>query len=247
MELLDSAGIYVLVDLSTPALSIERDSPVWDSELYASYTAAVDSMQSYTNVLGFFVGNEVITNATNSNSAAYVKAAARDMKSYIKARGYRSISIGYASEDAASILGSVQDYFNCGDSAASVDFLGLNVYTWCGDSSYTESGYSELTDSLSSYSVPVFIAEYGCNTPGGADARKFSEVQAIYGPSMTGVFSGGIVWEYFEEDNDYGKIFILLFSDRDIELISQKASCQLAVTRCQRWRILTLSLRKWHQ
>jgi len=208
MSLLDAAGIYVLVDLP----EINRDAPTWNLEVYASYTSAIDSMQNYTNVLGFFAGNEVINSVNTSNSAAFVKAVVRDMKSYIQAQGYRSMGIGYATNDDITILSNSEDYFNCGDSASSIDFLGLNIYSWCGNSSYTESGYSELTDSLSNYSLPVFFSEYGCVTVGGAAGRTFTEVQALYSSQMTGVFSGGIVYEYFEESNDYGKTVILPLS-----------------------------------
>lgn len=211
MDALDAAGIYVLVDLSNSSVSIKQDAPNWNLELYTLYASVIDSMQTYDNVLGFFAGDDVIANATSSNSAAFVKAAVRDMKSYILAQGYRTMGIGYAADDDPSTLSNVEDYLNCGDSASSIDFLGLNIYTWCGDSSYTESGYSDLTKSLLNYSLPVFFAEYGCNTAGGGAARKFTEVQTLYGTDMTGVFSGGIVFEYFEDTSDFGKTIIQHF------------------------------------
>src|SRR4051812_45311984 len=37
MKLLDDAGIYVVSDLSEPALSINRDTPAWDVDLYKRY------------------------------------------------------------------------------------------------------------------------------------------------------------------------------------------------------------------
>jgi hypothetical protein len=53
--------------------------------------------------------------------------------------------------------------------------------------------------------VPVFFAEYGCkDVPGGGDGRKWQETTALYSDEMTSVFSGGIVYMYFEEENDYG-------------------------------------------
>jgi 1,3-beta-glucanosyltransferase GAS3 len=54
-------------------------------------------------------------------------------------------------------------------------------------------------------SVPIFYSEYGCNTP---SPRVFTEVGAIYGPEMTDVFSGGVMYEYTQEANNYGLVDI---------------------------------------
>lgn len=207
MQMLQDAGIYVISDLGEPDLSINRASPAWNLELYDRYTAVVDAMQGYTNVIGFFAGNEVTNNATYSPASAYVKAAVRDTKAYISSKGYRAMGVGYAADDDASVRKYVADYLNCGDSANSIDFWGYNIYEWCGDSSYVKSGYINRTAEFKDYNVPVFFAEYGCNTQGGGAAgRKFTEVAALYGDLMTPVFSGGIVYEYFQEDNDYGLV-----------------------------------------
>ena len=202
MKLLEDAGIYVVADLSQPSSSINRDSPQWNNDLYTRYTSVIDMMQNYTNVLGFFAGNEVSNNNTNTNASAFVKAAVRDMKAYIKAKNYRTIGVGYATNDDAAIRVDLADYFNCGPADESIDFWGYNIYSWCGNSSFTESGYDARTKEFESYSVPVFFAEYGCNT---VQPRMFSEVQALFGSQMTPVWSGGIVYMYFQEANNYGK------------------------------------------
>lgn len=48
------------------------------------------------------------------------------------------------------------------------------------------------------------MSEYGCITNG----RDFEEVAALYNTEMTGVFSGGLVYEYSEEGNGYGLVTI---------------------------------------
>jgi len=208
MALLDAAGIYVISDLGEPSLSIDRSNPTWDVNLYQRYTQVIDTLAPFTNTIGFFAGNEVPNNLTYTPSAAYVKAAVRDSKAYIKSKGYTQ-GVGYAADDDQTVRAQVASYFNCGDAGSTIDFWGYNIYEWCGASSFQESGYADRVKEFSSYSVPSFFAEYGCNKPGGAAARKFSEVAALYGPDMTPVFSGGIVYEYFQEQNDFGLVSVV--------------------------------------
>ncbi|KAI9773417.1 MAG: 1,3-beta-glucanosyltransferase gas1 [Geoglossum simile] len=205
MKLLQDAGIYVISDLSQPGESINRDIPMWNDALYSRYTSVIDELQKYPNVLGFFAGNEVSNNASNTDASPFVKAAVRDMKAYIKRRGYRTIGVGYATNDDESIRDGLADYFNCGKTEDSIDFWGYNIYSWCGNSSYTLSGFDVRTKDFENYTVPVFFAEYGCNVP---SPRLFTEVQALYGDEMSSVWSGGIVYMYFQEANNYGLVTI---------------------------------------
>ena len=202
MKMLTDAGIYVISDLGEPANSINRDLPQWNAEVYARYAAVVDSLANYTNVLGFFAGNEVSNAPNNTAASAFVKAAVRDMKSYIVQKKYRPIGVGYATNDDATRT-ELANYFNCGPAQASIDFWGYNIYSWCGQSDYSTSKYEARTQEFSTYNVPAFFAEYGCNKK---EPRLFDEVQALFGDNMTKVWSGGIVYMYFQEANDFGKI-----------------------------------------
>ncbi|KAM5475279.1 hypothetical protein MauCBS54593_001755 [Microsporum audouinii] len=203
MKMLQDAGIYIVADLSEPSKSIIRDDPKWDDVLYERYTSVIDSLAPYSNVIGFFAGNEVSNNSTNTDASAFVKAAVRDMKAYIKSKKYRPMGVGYATNDDAEIRDDMTAYFNCGKPEESIDFWGYNIYSWCGDSSYTTSGYDVVVKDFKNFNVPVFFAEYGCNK---VQPRKFTEVAAIYGDQMTPVLSGAIVYMYFQEANDYGLV-----------------------------------------
>ncbi|XWW92817.1 hypothetical protein V2A60_000744 [Cordyceps javanica] len=206
MGLLQDAGIYVVSDLSEPATSINRDDPQWNTELFDRYKAVVDELSKYSNVVGFFAGNEVSNSANNTGASAYVKAAVRDTKKYIKDNNKRWIGVGYAANDDKDIRKEIADYFNCGETEDSIDFWGYNIYSWCGSSSMQKSGYDQQVKFFQDFSVPVFLAEYGCNLPNGAKGRKWEETAALYSDDMTGVFSGGLVYMYFQEENDYGVV-----------------------------------------
>lgn len=203
MNAFADANIYVLADLSAPVdgAFIDGHSPTWNVEQYARYTSVIDALQGYTNTLGFFAGNEVFNHTGDTNAAPFVKAAVRDMREYINTKGYRALGVGYAMNHDPSIFNPASRFFDCGSQADVVDFLGLNIYSWCGDSTYTESGYQTLTTHFESYAVPSFFAEYGCNA---IEPRPFTEVQTLYGTRMSKVFSGGIAYEYFQESNDFG-------------------------------------------
>ncbi|SCU98813.1 LAMI_0F16336g1_1 [Lachancea mirantina] len=205
MEAFADAGIYVIADLSQPSESINRDSPSWTLDLYKRYTSVVDSFHNYTNVLGFFAGNEVTNNKSNANASPFVKAAIRDVKAYIKQKGYRNIPVGYSSNDDEDTRVPLADYFACGDDDEKADFFGINMYEWCGNSTYSTSGYEDRTKDFSNLTIPAFFSEYGCNA---VQPRQFDEVGTLYGDEMTKVWSGGIVYMYFEEANNYGLVSV---------------------------------------
>lgn len=197
-------GIYLFVDLDTFTTQINPNSPAWTQTQLDAFTAVLDEFVKYDNTAGVFVGNEVITMSNGSFAAPYVKAAARDVKKYRDSKNMRKIPVGYSAADIAELRPMLQNYLACGTKAAeSLDFFSLNAYEWCGPSSYTGSGYSELVKNATDYSIPIFFSETGCNTN---RPRTFDDQAAIFGQNMNGVWSGAIIYEWIEEKNNYGLV-----------------------------------------
>ena len=164
----------------------------------------MDAFASFDNMLGFFVGNEIIDASGQSGAAPYIKAAARDMKAYRSSKGYREIPVGYSAADIAQLRPMLQDYLTCGGNASeAVDFFALNSYEWCDPSTYETSGYANLEAGASDFPVPIFFSETGCNVPG---PRLFTDQEAIFGVNMSSDWSGSIIYEWIEEANHYGLI-----------------------------------------
>ncbi|CAN3376411.1 pH-responsive protein 1 [Diutina rugosa] len=210
MKTFSDAGIYIIADLSEPDLSINRANPEWNVKLFDRYKAVIDDLGKYDNVLGFFAGNEVSNAKNNTKASAFVKAAVRDSKKYIKDnqdKFGRYIPVGYSANDDEDIRVPIADYFACGDLDERADFFGINMYEWCGSTvNFETSGYKDRTEEYANLTIPVFFSEYGCNE--GKGPRPFTEVGTIYSDKMTDVWSGGIVYMYFEEENNYGLVSV---------------------------------------
>ncbi|KAF8243285.1 glycolipid anchored surface protein GAS1 [Wilcoxina mikolae CBS 423.85] len=208
MKELEDAGIYLLLDVNTPTISLNRADPAATyNEKYLQHVfATIDVFSKYDNTLAFFSANEVVNDALTTSAATYVKAVTRDMRKYIKARKLRSIPVGYSAADVAENRMEMAKYLNCGDDAdARSDFFAVNDYSWCGSSSFTTSNWDAKVKNYTDYSIPIFLSEYGCNKP---SPRQFGEVKTLYSDLMSGVFSGGLVYEYSQEPNNFGLVEI---------------------------------------
>ncbi|KAI8097189.1 Glucanosyltransferase-domain-containing protein [Halteromyces radiatus] len=214
MKSFSDAGIYVLLDIANPKNSINRQHPEYTLQLFDGYKTTVDAFHHYDNILAYMAGNEVTNDNTNTGASAFVKAALRDIKHYIKLNKTKYIPVGYASNDDERIREPIRDYFSCDDDASQVDFYGVNLYEWCGKSSYKSSGYDERTKEMNQYNKPVFLSEFGCNL---VSPRPFTEVQAIYSQPMSDVWSGGVAYEWTQELNNYGLVKLIKSSNSSNE------------------------------
>lgn len=209
-SIFNAAGIYMILDVNSPLpnQSLNRGAP-WESysSIYLQRVfQLVEGFMRFNNTLGFFSGNEVINEDSVPQVPSYIRAVTRDVKDYIAAQGPRPIPVGYSAADVRPLLMGTFNYLSCGlsnDTSSKIDFFGLNSYSWCGDATFQTSGYDVLVSDFGNTTIPIFFSEYGCNlvTP-----REFSEVPVLYSPQMTPVFSGGLIYEYSEEPNNYGLV-----------------------------------------
>ncbi|KAG8771942.1 1,3-beta-glucanosyltransferase gas1 [Ceratobasidium sp. 428] len=194
MTKLNDAGIYTIIDLSLPLNgSINRASPSWTTNLQSLYTSTIDAFSKYENVLSYNVANEVINLPNNTQTGPFIKAAVRDIKSYLKSKGSSAL-VGYSTVDSSLIRDNVVQYLTCNNAETSVDIIGLNTYRWCGADDYTTSKYDQITALFQNVPVPAYLSEYGCQKE---LPRMFTEPGAFFSDQMTPVWSGGVAFSYF--------------------------------------------------
>ncbi|WQF81831.1 Putative glucanosyltransferase, glycoside hydrolase superfamily [Colletotrichum destructivum] len=203
MAAFDDAGIYTLIDLDTFDSYILPNNPYWNETQFNAYAKVMDTFEKYDNVLGFFIGNEIIALNNQSQVAPFMKAAARDMKAYRDQKGYRKIPVGYSAADIAELRPMLQDYLTCGGKPEdNIDFFGLNSYEWCDPNTYNTSGYTNLQAMAEQFPVPIFFTETGCIT--GQGPRTWDDQDAIFSEPMVDDWSGAMVYEWIYEENRYG-------------------------------------------
>ncbi|KAI0402340.1 glycolipid anchored surface protein [Xylaria palmicola] len=230
-SIFNAAGMYMLIDVNSPLVGESLNSlEPWTSyyEAYVNRTfAIVENFKNYPNLLAFFSGNEVIDAVkTGAHAPPYIRAVTRDLKNYIKKHSDREIPVGYSAADVRSVLEDSWNYFQCAingdsDDMSRADIFALNSYSWCGNSNFHDSSYDQLVSLFKTTSVPVFYSEFGCNTP---SPRVFTEIGTIYGSEMASVFSGGVVYEWSQEDNNYG--LVQVNDDDSVDLLSDFRTLQ---------------------
>ncbi|KAK7207549.1 putative beta (1-3) glucanosyltransferase [Myxozyma melibiosi] len=238
MSIFNAVGIYVILDVNSPlgGESISRGDPSssYNEGYLKRVFSIVDAFMGYSNLLGFFAGNEIVNDAASAAvSPPYIRAVQRDIKNYIALHANRTIPVGYSAADANSLRLAGWEYLQCGgeeDTDSDIyisrsDFYGLNSYQWCsGISTWETSGYGTLVSTFANSSIALFFSEFGCNTD---TPRTFTEINGgVYTEKMMAVFDGGLVYEYSEEDNSYGLVSI--DSDGSVTLKDDYANLQSA-------------------
>ncbi|CDK29774.1 unnamed protein product [Kuraishia capsulata CBS 1993] len=223
MSILNDAGIYVMLDVNSPlgGESLNRADPAstYNSYYLSRVFKVIEAFKNYPNVIGFFSGNEIINDdASAKEDPRYIRALQRDMKQYIAAHADRSIPVGYSAANELDYRGATWQYLQCNidgdeDDESKSDFFGLNTYEWCsGQSDWASSGYGTLNNTFQDSAIPLLFSEYGCIA---VTPRTFDEVTEGLYSGLINTFSGGLVYEYSKESNNYGLVDI--DSDGDLQ------------------------------
>jgi len=133
-----------------------------------------------------------------TRAAPFIKSAARDIKAFRNARGYRPIPISYCATDLTKYRQLTANYLACpsGETDSSIDFFGFNVYSWCGNESYYTSGYDKLYENFQNLDIPVAVSESGCVAGKTGDQDLFAAIAAMLDPVFQAVFSGAVVYQW---------------------------------------------------
>lgn len=214
MQLLADAGIYVLVTLleefqpkdggtfgSSTIRNNTDTASFYTVDLLKTALRIVDEMIKYPNLLGFVVGADIIvTNATTRWSEVY-RAAVRDVKAYLRHGGKRCAPVGVSVNDVAMFKRSMLEYITAGDRTERADFFAMDCWGWAYKSSFQISGWKSMVEAYGKYPVPMYLSAFG---PHVGKQRLWEEIGCLFSPDMTGVFSGGCLYTYFEYGIRYG-------------------------------------------
>jgi hypothetical protein len=177
------AGIYVIINLVGEIRGFYKDIDTWDTLYQRKYTAIIDSIAEFSNVLGLHLW-------TKAHSLPFAKAAARDLKIHLKTLGHRAIPIGFNTLFPHTFV--FHSFLNCGGQDVSLDFSLYNIGQDCGPKSTTLENLKELQSIQSTF--PIFITRDPCSPAEQADSDI---LLTAYSNNSTMIQSGGILLNYF--------------------------------------------------
>lgn len=228
-SIFNAAGIYMILDVNSglDGQSIDRSNPgsTYNLDYLKHVFGIIEAFANFPNTLGFWAANEILNQNSSGDAPAYIRAVVRDMKDYISHNIGRPIGVGYSAADVDTLLVDTWNYLACNidnSTSSKIDFFGLNDYEWCGQSTFTQSGWNKLIAMFDDTTIPVFFSEYGCNL---VQPRTFQEVGTLYGPDMS-LLSGGLVYEWTQEENNYG--IVAINSSAQVTLLSDYTYLQKA-------------------
>jgi hypothetical protein len=151
------------------------------------------------------VGASNVLKDKGSLGAIAVKAAARDIRAFRDARGYRQIPVTYSSASVGPHLSLSGQFLACGDTKSRIEMFGIDSYSLCGDSSSIPTPFDRLYETFEHYNIPIVFTETGC-VANGSSKREFKEIQTMMSPLFQNKFSGAIVYEWAQQSSDFGLV-----------------------------------------
>lgn len=210
IKLLEDNGIYVFVEVGERMRMPGEPNATFETGRF--YTMAlmrrilrvVDQLADCPNMLGFTVCGDKFISPHLTRMGEVCRAAIRDIKTFLRQRGGKLPPVGIHLPDLVALKSIMMQYYSAGNVDERVDYFAHECYSWAAKSNFQISGWQAMVQHFSRFPLPMFLAEYGTNING----RLWDEIECLYSPDMTGVFSGGCLYTYFEHGNSYGIVEI---------------------------------------
>ncbi|KAH0363540.1 glycolipid anchored surface protein GAS1, partial [Aureobasidium melanogenum] len=178
MKLLQEAGIYVVVGVSTPSCCINRSDPYesYNTANVSSFLKTAGVMAGYANTLGIVATYHMVRFRDSLHAFPVLKAVVRDLKRFLLSnntrKGTRVLPVGYLQPTAVHIKRSeFLEYLYLGDQESAIDFLAATTELWV-----------------------------------GGDKVEHANVWLERFHPMTRVFSGGCVYDFTDTPNNFGLV-----------------------------------------
>jgi hypothetical protein len=218
LKLLEDFGIYVFVhvaeNLRSPAWEGNNlkqgvdpgydPAALYDLEWLKNTLHLIENLAGHPNVLAVAV-NANIQVYPDTKLAELIRAYIRDIKAFVQRRNSRPIPIGVTTSDLLFLRAHMLRYFSAGEPSERADFFAHDCWSWAGKSSFQVSGWKNMVGHHEAISpIPMLFSAYGTNI---TKPRVWDEVLCLYSPDMTGVYSGGSAWTFFEySTSKYGLV-----------------------------------------
>ncbi|KAF3070614.1 1,3-beta-glucanosyltransferase GAS1 [Daldinia childiae] len=196
---------------------------------------AVENLASYPNLLGFAIPNDLLRVLERTVAAPIIRAMVRDIRRYLSLlavkRNQRIVPVGIFSLDMSLPLKDQFEYCCSGDDNETVDFFVFDYVCFDAKRAMQTSKGPEPLEMFFNTHIPVsFVYGYNRLIP-----RGFLDTRTIYlHPDMRHVFSGGIVFQFFDGPNRDGLVALTrrndgrLYYDKTIDYWNLRDSVNMA-------------------
>jgi 1,3-beta-glucanosyltransferase GAS1 len=128
-----------------------------------------------------------------------LKEAIRDVKLYIKSKGYRNIPVGFSDRYSSRWPALVREYLTClTDSSEGADFFAVRMVTDCIGSQSQPVGYfvpevEKFANMSSNSTIPVLFSNIETTCPN----RTYAELDAVFDEQLAGKTLSGafLTWD----------------------------------------------------